>query len=455
MTEIKLKETTKRLGDAPLGKLLLSLSLPGIASMITMALYNIIDTFWVARLGYRAIAALTIVIPYHILIIAIGAGTGIGVSALTSRRFGEGNIEATNHVAGQIFPLAILLGSVFLATAVFLSHTILTICGATPDIMDYATQYLVIISFGAPFLIFSISANNLLRGSGDAMRPMIFMIIATVINIILDPLMIFGIGPFPEMGVRGAALATTISQVCAAGLNFYYIVAHKSIYRIKLTQIRLNLPILRDIYRVGFPATIMETTESMTFAMFNYVVSAFGSLAIAAAGLAIRIGDLAFMPMFGVAQGLLPIVGFNFGAKLWDRVWRAVKLACIGIALTMGAATLVLEIFTPQTISIFSDDPELMALAVPAMRISMSALVIVGPTILFSTAFQGLSKGKEALAISLIRQFLFFVPLLLLLPRIWGINGVWLTWPVSDALAFVVAGLWLFREYKLQQQKNL
>ena len=455
MTEIKLKETTKRLGDAPLGKLLLSLSLPGIASMITMALYNIIDTFWVARLGYRAIAALTIVMPYHILIIAFGAGTGIGVSALTSRRFGEGNVEATNHVAGQIFPLAVLLGSVFLAAAVFFSNTILTICRATPDIMDYATQYLVIISFGAPFLIFSISANNLLRGSGDAIRPMIFMIIATVINIILDPLMIFGIGPFPEMGVRGAALATTISQACAAGLNFYYIVAHKSIYRIKLAQIRLNLPILRDIYRVGFPAMIMETTESMTFALFNYVISAFGSLAIAAAGLAIRIGDLAFMPMFGVAQGLLPIVGFNFGAKLWDRVWRAVKLACIGLAFVMGVATVVLEIFTPQAVGIFSDDPELMTLAVPAMRISLSSLVILGPTILFGTAFQGLSKGKEALAIALIRQFLFFVPLLLLLPRIWGINGVWLAWPVSDALAFIVAGLWLFREYKLQQQKNL
>jgi len=455
MTEIKLKETTKRLGDAPLGKLLLSLSLPGIASMITMALYNIIDTFWVARLGYRAIAALTIVMPYHILIIAFGAGTGIGVSALTSRRFGEGNAEATNHVAGQIFPLAALLGSVFLAAAVFFSHTILTICGATPDIMDYATQYLVIISFGAPFLIFSISANNLLRGSGDAIRPMIFMIIATVINIILDPLMIFGIGPFPEMGVRGAALATTISQACAAGLNFYYIVAHKSIYRIKLAQTRLNLPILRDIYRVGFPAMIMETTESITFALFNYVISAFGSLAIAAAGLAIRIGDLAFMPMFGVAQGLLPIVGFNFGAKRWDRVWRAVKLACIGLALAMGAATVVLEIFTPQAVGIFSDDPELMALAVPAMRITLSSLVIVGPAILFNTAFQGLSKGKEALALSLIRQFLFFVPLLLLLPRIWGLNGVWLTWPSSDVLAFIAAGLWLFREYKLQQQKNL
>ncbi|MCD6599609.1 MAG: MATE family efflux transporter [Dehalococcoidia bacterium] len=455
MTGIELKETTKRLGDAPLGKLLLSLSLPGIASMTTMALYNIIDTFWVARLGYRAIAALTVVMPFHVLVTAIGEGTGIGVSALTSRRFGERNVVATNHVAGQIFPLAILLGSIFLAAVLFFSHTILTICGATPDIMDYATQYLVIISFGTPFLIFSLSANNLLRGSGDAVRPMIFMIIATVINIILDPLMIFGIGPFPEMGVRGAALATTISIACSAGLSFYYIVAHKSIYRIKLAQIRLNLPILRDIYRVGLPAMIMETTESITFALFTYAISAFGSLAIAAAGLVIRISDLAFMPMYGVSEGLLPIVGFNFGAKLWDRVWRAVKLACIGIVLTMGVATVLLEIFTPQAVGIFSNDPELMALAVPAMRITLSSLVIVGPTILFSTTFQGLSKGKEALAIALIRQFLFFVPLLLLLPRIWGLNGAWLSWPTADALSFIVTGLWLLREYKLQKQKNL
>jgi len=455
MAEIKLKETTKRLGDAPLGKLLLSLSLPGIASMTTLALYNIIDTFWVARLGYQAIAALTVVMPYHVLVIAIGEGTGIGVSALASRRFGEGNIEATNHVAGQIFPLAVMLGSILLTIVVFFSHTILTICGATPDIMDYATQYLVIIGFGAPFLIFSTTASNLLRGSGDAIRPMAFMIIASVLNIILDPLMIFGIGPFPEMGVRGAALATTISIACSAGLCFFYIVAHKSTYRIKLAQLRLNLPILRDIYRVGFPAMIMETTESITFALFIYVISAFGSLAIAAAGLAIRICDLAFMPMFGVAEGLLPIVGFNFGAKLWDRVWRAIKLASIGLALTMGVATVILVIFTPQAVGVFSDDPELMTLAVPAMRITLSSLVIVGPTILFGTAFQGLSMGKEALAIALIRQFLFFVPLLLLLPRIWGLNGVWLAWPSSDALSFIVAGLWLFRVYKLQQQKSL
>jgi len=426
-----------------------------MASMITMALYNIIDTFWVARLGHEAIAALTIVLPYYILVIAISVGTGVGISAFTSRRFGEGNIEATNHAAGQIFALSGFFGGIFLVVAVFFSRTTLTILGATPDIIDYGIQYLVIIGFGIPLLFFSIMVNNLLRGSGDALRPMIFMIAGSVTNIILDPFMILGIGPFPEMGVRGAALATVISQLLSAGLGFYYVVARKSAYRVKLLHLRPSLSILRDIYRVGLPSMIMQITESVCFALFNNVLSAFGSLAIAAAGIGFRIADLAWMPIFGVSHGLLPIVGFNFGARLWGRLWRAVKLASFGIMLLMGIATVVLEIFTPQLIALFSDDPELMAIAVPAMRIFLSALVIVGPSILFITTFQGLSKGKEALILSLVRQFIFFVPLLFLLPRILGITGVWLSWPISDTLAFLVSGLWLFREYKLQQRTGV
>jgi len=417
-----------------------------------MALYNIIDTFWVARLGYQAIAALTVVLPYHILVIAISVGTGIGINALASRRFGERNIEATNHVAGQIFSLAGFFGVIFLMAAVFFAEPILTVCGATPDIMDFATQYLTVLGFGMPFLFFMIIASSLLRGSGDALRPMIFMITGTVANIILDPFLIFGIGPFPEMGVRGAALATVIAQLLGAGLSFYYIVARKSAYRVKLLYLRPSLTILRDIYRVGFPSMIMQITESVCFVLFNNVLSSFGSLALAAVGITIRILDLAFMPIIGVSHGLLPIVGFNFGARLWKRLWRAVKLASGGIMLLMGVATVVLEIFAPQLIAIFSDDPELMAIAVPAMRIFLSTLVILGPSILFITTFQGLSKGKEALILSLVRQFIFFVPLLFLLSRILGITGVWLSWPISDALAFLVSGLWLFREYKLQQR---
>jgi putative MATE family efflux protein len=318
--------------------------------------------------------------------------------------------------------------------------------------MDLATQYLTVLGFGMPFIFFMIIANNLLRGSGDAVRPMAFMITATVVNIILDPFLIFGIGPFPEMGVRGAALATVIAQLLGAGLGFFYIVARKSAYRVKLAYLRPNLSILRDIYRVGFPSMIMQIMESVCFVLFNNVLSSFGSLALAAVGITIRILDLAFMPIIGVSHGLLPIVGFSFGAHLWKRLWRAVKLASGGLMLLLAGATVVLEIFAPELIAIFNDDPELMAIAVPAMRIFLSTLVVLGPSILFITTFQGLSKGKEALILSLVRQFIFFVPSLFLLSRILGITGVWLSWPISDTLAFLVSGLWLFREYKLQQR---
>jgi putative MATE family efflux protein len=425
-----------------------------MASMVTLTLYNLIDTFWVSKLGHQAIAALTIVLPYHVLIIAIGIGIGVGIGALTSRRFGERNTEATNHAAGQIFSLAMFYGVIFLVAAAFFSEPILTVIGATPDIMEYAKQYLVILGFGTPFMFFLLMGGSLLRGSGDAVRPMVFTIIAQVANIILDPLLIFGLGPFPEMGIRGAALGTVIGQLIGAGLTFFYIVSGRSVYQIKLAHLKPNLSIQKDIYRVGFPSMIMLITESICFALFNSILSAFGSLALAAIGITIRISDLAFMPIFGVSQGLLPIVGFNFGARLWNRLWRAVKLASGGLALFMAAALLILEIFAPNLIGIFSNDPELIAIAVPAMRIVLSTLVIVGPTLLFVTTFQGLSKGKEALILSLIRQFVFFIPLLFILPRFWGMTGMWLALPVSDILGFIIASLWLVREYRLQQRSG-
>jgi len=426
-----------------------------MVSMIADTLYSIIDIFWVARLGYRAIAALTIVWPYFILVFAVIVGTGVGINALVSRRFGEKQTEAANHVAGQIFWLAGFAGGIFLMTAVFFSEPILIRSGATPDIMDFSTQYLTVLSFGMPFMFFMVVANNLLRGSGDAFRPMIFMIAGTVTNIILDPLLIFGIGPFPEMGVRGAALATVISQLLSAGLCFYYIVARKSTYRLKLAYLKPSLSILRDIYRVGFPSMIMMMTESIVLVLVNNVLSVFGSLAIAAIGLVFRIAGLVHFPIQGASQGLLPIVGFNFGARLWKRLWQAVKIASVGLMLYLIPALVVLQIFAPQLIGIFTDDPELIAMAVPALRIGLAALVIAGPSVLFTTTFQGLSKGKTALILSLIRQFIFLVPLLLLLPRFLGINGVWLSLPISDSLAFLVSGLWLFREYKQWQLRSV
>jgi putative MATE family efflux protein len=447
-----LQEHTERLGSAPLGKLLFSLSLPSIASTVTVSLYNIVDTFWVARLGHEAIAALTIVFPYQILFIAIGVGTGIGIGALVSRRFGENNIKATNHIAGQIFFLSVFWGLIFIMAALIFSRSMLTAFGATPDIMEYSTQYLVIIAYGAPQIIFAVVAGNLIRGSGDAVKPMIIMVTASILNIVLDPFMILGIGPFPEMGIRGAALATVIAQSIGALLGLYYLLAHKTTFRIKASQLKPDISILRDIYRVGAPSTILQITESLSFVLFNKVVSSFGSIAIAAVGLVMRIADLAFMPIIGVSNGLLPIVGFNFGAKNLKRLWKAAKLASVAIMLFLAVTTIFLEIFTPQIVGIFSDNPELLEVTIPAMRIMLSTMLFIGPTIMFITVFQGLSKGTMALILSLVRQFLLFVPLLYLLSYLMGMYGVWWALPTSDILSFIITFAFIYLEYRKQKK---
>ncbi len=447
-----MQEHTERLGTAPLGKLLLKLSIPGIASTITVSLYNIVDTFWVARLGHEAIAALTIVFPYQILFYALGIGTGIGIGALVSRRFGENNLEATNHVAGQIFFISLVLGFLFMMSAIFLSEYILPAFGATPDIMDYATQYLVITAYGAPQIIFILVASSLIRGSGDAVKPMIMTITASVVNIILDPLMIIGVGPFPEMGIRGAALATVIAQSVGAAIGIYYLFANRTSYRIRIGHIWPDLLILKDIYRVGAPAAILEITESFSFILFNRVVSAYGSVAIAAVGLVLRISDLAFMPIIGVSNGLLPIIGFNFGAMNFRRLWKAAKLASVSIALLLAAATIIMEIFTSGIVGIFSKDAELLETTVPAMRILLSTMVFIGPTIMFITVFQGLSRGTMALVLSLVRQFLLFVPLLYLMSYFFGLYGVWWALPISDILSFALTYAFTYLEYRKQKK---
>ena len=444
----KLKDTTERLGYAPLGKLLLSLSLPAIASLVTMALYNIIDTFWVARLGHEPIAALTVILPYSIIMMAIGVGTGVGVSSLVSRRFGEGEVEVTNRVAGQVVPLTIVFGVVFLLAAVLFPDHILELCGATPDIMEYGRQYLTVIGFGGFFVFFGMVSSELLRGSGDAVRPMVFMITAGIINMILDPFLIFGWWVFPKMGVSGAALATVIAQGVGGGLALLYIVARKSSYRIKLSYLKPDLNIIKDIYRVGLPSMLTEVSESICFILLNNVLAGYGSMAIAAIGIIIRVVDFAFMPIIGVAEALLPIIGFNYGARIWKRMWGSLKLAGTWLVVLLGVATIVMEVLAPQLIGIFNQEEEMLELAVPAMRIVIAVLPLIGLAIIFVVTFQAMGKGREVLLLSLSRQFIFFVPLIYILPGFMDVTGVWVAMPVSDVCGFLVTGSWLLREYR-------
>jgi Na+-driven multidrug efflux pump len=415
----ELHETTARLGTERLSKLLLRLSAPSIASMVTISLYHLADTFWLGQLSYQAIAAVTITFPFYIAAVAIGVGTGVGANALASRRFGERNIEATNQVAGQIFPLTAVFGLVFTIVSVLFARPVATLLGATPDIVAMTADYLVFLGWGMPFILFRLMSRNVFHAAGDAVKPMIFTIVGAVLNAILDPFFIFGWGPFPEHHPRP------------------------------------DLSIMAQIYRVGLPTILMEMTETIVFILFNRIVAGFGSITLAALGIGIRVIDLAFMPIMGVAHGLLPIVGFCLGARLWERLWSAVRLASLALVVLLGVATVFLEIFAPQVIAVFNNDPELLAIAVPGIRIIISTLIVIGPAIMVITTFQGLSKGWTAISLSLVRELVFFIPAILILPRFMGLNGVWLSLPIADVCGTAIAGFWLYREYQLQKRSGI
>jgi putative MATE family efflux protein len=430
---------TERLGSAPLAALLVKLSLPGMGAMVATSIYNIVDTFWVARLGHEAIAALTIVFPYQVLTIAVGIGTGVGMSALVSRRFGERKLEAANRIAGQVFSLSLFWGLLFALIARLGSGRIVAAFGATPDVVEFASDYLVITACGAPLFIFSMLASQLIRGSGDAVKPMVIIGAASALNIALDPLLIFGVGPFPQLGIRGAALATVMAQVCGAAIALYYLLGGRTAYRIARGYVLPDRLLVREIYRIGAPASVQEMTESFAFVIFNRMVSGYGSVAIAAAGLTLRVADLMFMPIIGMSHALLPVVGYNFGSGDRARLWRAVTLCSLGLALLLGVCTLLVEIFAPGIVGLFSRDPEVLAATVPAMRIMLSTLVFIGPGVMAVATFQGLGKGGVALFLSLARQFLLFVPLVLLLRQLFGLTGVWMAMPASDILSLALS----------------
>ncbi len=445
-----MEKYTTRLGTAPLGSLLIRLSIPGIVATIAGSLYNVVDTFWVSRLGHEAIAALTIVFPYQILAMAVGMGTGTGIGALVSRYFGKYDIKNANTAAGQIFFLSVFWGLVFLIPALLFPETILGLLGATDDIMDMGKIYILITSFGAPLNVFILLAGSLIRGSGDAIKPTVIMIASSALNIILDPFLIMGLGPFPEMGIKGAALATVICQGIGTIIGLYYILGNRTAFRITGQCLMPQLFILKRIYHVGAPASIQQLTESFAFIVFNKVISAYGSVPIAAVGLAMRLSDLAFMPIMGVSNALLPVVGYNLGAGNRDRLWKAVKLSTIGTVALLILFTIIIEIWAPEIAGIFMQDSEILKVTVPGMRIMLSALVFIGPSILFITAFQGLSMGGMALWLSLIRQFILFIPVLFVLEHLLGLTGIWLTLPASDVLSFGVILAFLLREYKRQ-----
>ena len=448
-----MKNKSLDLGKGRIFPLLLKMSWPSISAMFAMALYNLIDTFWLTRLSPQAMAAFTICFPIQMVFAAIGIGTGVGAGSFAARMFGAGQHLKAKQTAGQAILLSSLLGLLIIVITLAYHDKILILFGATGDILPLARQYLVTIVFGSPFLLFLMIANNLLRAEGNPSASMYIVLTMSIVGAIMDPFLIFGLGPFPKMGILGAAISAIIAYFIAGLLSLYYLQLKSSHYALNWRDLMPNVSIIASIYQTGFPSVVMNLVFSLVLIVYNHILANFGSLAIATLGLCFRINGLVVMVLFGMGQGLMPMVGFNEGAKLYGRLMETVNVAVKISVIFSITVFLLFEIFAHSILALFTNDTELLEIAVPALRIFVSMLLLIGPNIMWINMFIGLGKGLTSMVLLLTRDALLLIPMLLLLPSLFGLNGVWMAQPLSNVVAFVIIYFWKKREFSIIVKK--
>ncbi|OIJ12559.1 MATE family efflux transporter [Anaerobacillus alkalilacustris] len=444
---MKEKLQSDRLGTEPIPKLLKNLSVPAVIGMFVMALYNVVDTIFISyAVGISAVAGLTISFPVLMIIMAISAAIGVGGASVISRKLGAKKLGEANQVFGNILTMIIFISLIGFIGGFTLLKPTLVLFGATSDILGYAYEYMFPLLLGTFFFSFGFSTNSIVRSEGNAKFAMNLMIISSVLNIILDAIFILGFG----MGIRGAAYATLVSQAVIAIITLQYFLSGKSSLSIMVTTLKPKFIIMKEVLSVGLPAFMQQAAGSIMMISINAMLIRFGTeFHVGLFGIIQRISMLMLMPLLGIMQGMQPIIGYNFGANNFSRLKQTVLLGLKVATLLATAIFLIMMIFPKLFITIFSSDPTVIDSGTEAIRILFAASFFIGVPIVCGGIFQALGKVKEALILSMSRQFLFLIPLVLILPHFIGVNGVWMAFPISDALAFFLSGFLLYRNRKL------
>ena len=414
--------------------------------MLVMALFNIVDTIYIGRsVGTIGISALTISFPIQMLLTAIAQTIGIGGASLISRTLGEKNIEKANKTQGNVIT-AVLILSLLLTTLGLVFIDPLLICfGATEKILPYARQYMQIILLGSLFQCFVMAFNNLLRSEGKAKTAMTTMLTAAILNLVLDPIFIFGF----KLGMQGAAIATVLAQVLTALYLVYYILSGKSSLKFRIHYLRVDYSIQKEIYAIGVSAFVRQAAGSILMIILNRTLVFYGGeLSIAVFGIIQRLHMFAIMPIFGIAQGLQPIAGYNFGAKRFMMTKKVIGLAIIGATIISTIGFFAFLLLPKLFISIFSQDELLLNQGVIAMRLMVIAFPVVGFQIIGAAVFQALGKAMPSFILSMSRQVLFLIPLLLILPHFYSLSGVWSSFPLADILSSIFTFWFLYVNLK-------
>lgn len=432
----------------PILPLLLSMAVPMMLSMLIQSLYNIVDSIFVSRLGTDALTAVSLVYPLQNVIVSVAVGIGVGISSVISRHLGAGNRWAADQAATLGMALSVFHSLLFVLVGLFATVPFLKLFTEDPEILDMASQYGTIVlcfSFGS---LLQISMEKIFQATGNMIPTMFLLGSGCIINIILDPILIFGWFGIPALGVSGAAIATVIGQI---GAFLLYIPVYRRLdigVTISRSHLSLNWSIIRQIYAVGIPSSVMTTLPSVLISVLNGILMGISDVYVAVLGIYYKLQTFIYMPANGIIQGLCPIVGYNYGAHETKRMFQAIRisllLTALLMALGMGAALLLPE----QILALFDADASLMESGTTALRIISLGFLVSTFSIVYSGTFEALGKGKESLIISLLRQFIITILISWIFSGVFGVDAVWASFPVAEVAAAAAAVALFQREKK-------
>ena len=436
------------LGTEPIGKLLLKYSLPAIIGMMVNGLYNVVDRIFIGNIpgvGPLAITGLGVTMPIMTIILAFGLLIGVGTATNISIKLGQGKREDAEKLIGNAITLAILVGLMITTLGIIFEDQILTLFGASTDSLYYAKAYINIILLGSVFNLMGFAFNHIIRGDGNPKLSAIIMIAGCVTNIVLDAVFIFGF----NMGIQGAAIATVISQFVTAAWGLSYYLRGKSNLRFDKANLKLDKSLIAIIFSIGVAPFAMQIAASCVQIISNNALRTYGGdLAIGAMATVNSILTLLSMPIIGISQGAQPIVGFNYGCKRYDRAEKTLKICVSAATIGLFISWLVVQFVPGPIVSMFNSDAELVRISVDGVRKYLCMMPLIGMSIIGSNYIQSIGKAKQAMFLSLLRQVILLVPMMLILPRIFGLNGVWFAQPIADVISFIVTFILINREVK-------
>ncbi len=450
--------TENKMGTMPTGRLLVSMSLPMIISMLVQALYNIVDSAFVSRVSEDALTAVSLAFPIQNLMIAIAAGTGVGINSLLSRSLGEKKQKAADRAAGNGILLGILSALIFVIFGVFFSETYFRMQFSAKDFEENAAQCEAIISMGTDYLkiccIFSfgiflqIVTERLLQATGMTLYTMFTQGIGAILNIILDPILIFGYLGMPKLGVAGAAIATVFGQIIAMLLGFVFNIMKNKELHLGLSYLRPHARTIGVIYSVGLPSIIMQSISSVMTLGMNKILLMFSSTAVSVFGVYFKLQSFIFMPVFGLNNGMIPIIAYNYGARKKQRILATTRLSVFIAIGIMTAGLMVFQLLPRQLLAIFEASEDMIKIGVPALRIISLSFLFAGYCIIITSVFQALGNGVYSLIISVARQLVVILPAAYLFAKLFGLDAVWFALPLAELVSVTLSTLFLRRIYR-------